>query len=174
MKQLTRSERTLALIVGVVAFILLNLLLVSHFVKRQTQLRADLLSKTAQLKALQVLFSEQSRWAARDSWVTQNQPKLANESGAGVQLLDQIKQIAKSNDVLIENPGWGAPEKSQYYRSVPVNIETKSSWPSLIAFLRSVQQPDQFLVFENANVQIDPGDPAMMRGKFKVARWCMP
>jgi len=174
MKQLTKSEKTLALIVGGFAFALLNLLLVSHFVKRQAQLRVDLAGKTGQLKALQVLFSERDRWIKRDTWLLEKQPKLANESGAGVQLLDQIKQIAKSNDVLLENPGWGAPEKTKYDRSVPVNLETKSSWPALIAFLRSVQQPDQFLVFENANVQIDPGDPAMMRGKLKVSRWYQP
>jgi Tfp pilus assembly protein PilO len=174
MKQLTKSEKSLAIIVGAVAFVLLNLLFVSGFVKHQAQLRADLSGKAGQLKALQVLFSERDRWIRRDEWLRQKQPKLANESGAGVQLLDQIKQIAKSNDVLLENPGWGAPEKSQFYRSVPVNIETKSSWPALIAFMRTVQQPDQFLVFEAANVQIDPGDPSMIRGKFKVARWYLP
>jgi len=174
MKQLTRSEKNLALVVGAVAFVLLNTLLVSNFVKQQAQFRADLSGKTGQLKALQMLFVDRDRWIRRDDWLRQKQPKLANESGAGVQLLDQIKQIAKSNEVLIENPGWGASEKLQFYRTVPVSIETKSSWPALIAFLRTVQQPDQFLVFENANVQIDPGDPAMMRGKFKVARWYLP
>ena len=174
MKQLTRSEKTLSVVVGTVFFILFNLLLVSHIVKRQAQLRIEITGKKTQLKALQVLFSERGKWITRDAWIREKQPRLANESGAGVQLLDQIKQIAKSNEVLLENPGWGAPEKTEFYRAVPVTIETKSSWPALIAFLRSIQQPDQFLVFESANVQIDPGDPAMMHGKFKVARWYLP
>jgi hypothetical protein len=34
-----------------------------------------------------------------------------------------------------------------------------------------VQQPEAFIVFENVNLAIDSGDPTMMRGKFKIARW---
>jgi len=174
MKQLTRSEKSLAITVGVIAFALLNIILISHFIKQQALLRADIAGKAGQLKALQVLFADRDRWNKRDEWLRQKQPKLVNESRAGVELVEQIKQIAKSNDVLPDKPDWGTPEKSQFYRSVPVNIETKSSWPALIAFLRSVQQPDQFIVFEAANVQIDPADPTMMHGKFKVAKWYLP
>ena len=174
MKQLTRSEKTLALMVGAVAFLLLNFILLSFFIKQQARLRAEALGKAGQLKTLLALYSERDRWIKRDAWIQEYQKKLSSESGADVPLMDQIKQIAKSNDVLLENPGWGVLEKSKFYRTVPVNIETKSSWPGLIAFLRGVQQPDQFLVFEAANVQIDPGDPAMIHGKFKVAKWYLP
>src|SRR5205823_6349612 len=102
------------------------------------------------------------------------QPKLVNEGSAGVELLDYVKSVAKKSDVVLENPAIGSPAKAQFYRSVPVNIETKSSWATLIRFLESIQQPEQFIVFETANVAIDPADPAMMRGKFKIARWYAP
>ena len=174
MKVLTKTEKSLSLIVGSLAFLLLNFLAGSYFLNEMARLQAAQAAKTSQLKTLQMLYSERDRWAKREAWLGKKQPKLENESRAGVELLEQIKQIAKGNEVLLENQAWGTLEKTAFYRSVPVTLETKSSWPELIAFLRTAQQPDQFLVFEKANVQIDPGDPARMRGKFTIARWYLP
>jgi len=174
MKALTRSEKTLSLVVGSLAFLLFNLLLGSFFLNQNARLHADFIAKSDELKKLQVLYSERDRWGKREGWLQKKQPKLENENRAGVELLDQVKQIAKSNEVLLDNPGLGVLDKKPFYKSVPVNIETKSSWPQLIAFLRSIQQPDQFLVLEKANVQIDSGDPSAIRGKFTVSRWYLP
>jgi Tfp pilus assembly protein PilO len=174
MKRLTRSETILAGTTGALVFLLLNFILLSNFFKGQARLRADIISKTGQLQALQTLVAEHELWNKREAWLLEKQPKLSNENSAAVQLLDQIKQVAKSNDVLLENPAIGSTDKTQFYRSVPVSIETKSSWSALIAFLRTLQQPDQFIVFENANIQIDAGDASLMHGKFKIARWCAP
>jgi hypothetical protein len=44
----------------------------------------------------------------------------------------------------------------------------------LVHFLYDAQQPDAFVVFESVNLIIDSGDPTMMRGKFKVAKWFTP
>jgi hypothetical protein len=43
-----------------------------------------------------------------------------------------------------------------------------------VRFLHDVQQPEGFVVFESVNLQIEPSDPTMMRGKFKIARWFAP
>ena len=32
----------------------------------------------------------------------------------------------------------------------------------------------QFIVFDSVNIMIDGSDQAMMRGKFKIARWFAP
>ena len=174
MKQMSAREKTLAAMVGAVVFVLVNLLLVSHFVKQRAALRTRYTSENMQWKALQVLFAERDLWAKRDAWVQEKQPKLGNEGSAGVQLLDQIKGVAKQFDIVLENPAIGTPAKGKSYRSVPVNIETKCSWEALIKFLAAIQKPDQFIVFESANIRIEPSDPSLMRGKFRIARWYAP
>ena len=162
------------MIIGSLAFLLFNLLLGSFFLNQKARLQADFIAKSTKLKNLQILFSERDRWNKREAWLQKIQPKLENESRAGVELLEQIKQIAKNNEVLLVNQGWGVLEKKEFYKSVPINFETKSSWPSLITFLRTVQQPDRFLVVEKADVKIDPGDPTQMHGNFTMARWYLP
>lgn len=171
MKTMTARERMLAGLVAGTVFVLLNLLLVSSFFKKQTLARVELANKTQEWNATQILYSERDLWTKRDAWLQQKQPKIGNEGSAGVQLLDYVKSIARRGDVVLENPAIGTPAKTATYRSVPVNIETKSSWPALIKFLQAMQQPDQFIVFETANVAIDPTDATMMRGKFRIARW---
>lgn len=174
MKQLTAREKLLATIVGGAFFALLNLVLITQFIKRQAAARIELASKTQEWESTQILFSERDLWSKRDAWLQAKQPKLTNEGSAGVQLLDSIKKVAKKTDVVLENPSIGSPIKTTLYRSVPVNIETKSSWSALIAFLQAMQQPEEFIVFESANIAIDAADASMMRGKFKIARWYAP
>jgi hypothetical protein len=113
---------------------------------------------------------ERPLWQKRDEWLQEHQPVLKNAAEAS-SLLDQLKQIAGKYEILIENPAIGSGETTPTHQAVFATIETKSPWPPLVHFLYDVQQPDSFVVFENVNLMIDSGDPTMMRGKFKIARW---
>ena len=167
-------ERTLAMIVGSIAAILINLLLFKFFFGHRQRLTDELNAKKAEIEALQVLYSEKEMWEQRGAWVEANQPKLAQESNAGVQLHDRVQELAKKHVVLLEAPVLGAAERRPNQTAVPFTFETKSPWPALIAFLHEAQSPEAFTVFESANIQKDPGDATQMRGKFKIARWYAP
>jgi len=174
MKQLSRREKTLAALVGAVVFVLLNLFLVSAFVKKSASLRAEFVLKRNSRDAMQQMLTERPMWEQRDQWLNKTQPKLENESEAGVQLLDQIRDMARQRNVIVENQVIGSPAKTQWYRSVSVTLETRSSWQNLVDFLQNVQRPDQCVVFESANIQIDPNNATQMHGRFKIARWYAP
>jgi hypothetical protein len=171
---LSSREKVLALAVGGIVFLLLNLLLLGAFARRGIALRSELAQRRADWTAMQELLGEQGTWAARDAALTAKQPALANENAAGVELLDMIRVLAKKHDVTLENPVLGGVVAGQWYRSVPVSLDTHSSWPNLIAFLYALQGPDQFIVCEDANIQVDPGDQTKMVGHFKIARWYAP
>jgi hypothetical protein len=172
--QMSSRERTLALIVGVILAIFINLLLVKFFLGHRQRLTEELSAKKSEMEALQVLFSEKEMWEQRGAWLEAKQPKLTQESNAGVQLHDRVQELAKKHVVLLESPVLGAAERRPNQTAVTFTFETKSPWPALIAFLHEAQSPEAFTVFESANIQKDPGDPTQMRGKFKVARWYAP
>jgi hypothetical protein len=171
MKQLTNREKVLVGIVGGILFVMVNLFLVSRFMRNQTELRQMAAQKTQNLEKMEALCKQRDSWVKKDAWLTQNQPKLINQNSAGVQLLDLIKENAKRCDVVIDNVAIGVPAKKSNSISVPVSMDTKSSWESLIRFLTSVQQPNLFIVMEKASLQIDPADQTQMHGSFKIARW---
>lgn len=167
-------ERVLFGVVAGTVFLMVNLFGVSGFFKRQSVLKAEIVSKRSALESAQRLVSERGLWEQRDAWLKQAQPTLTNQGSAGVELLDHIKEVAKNHSVNVLNPALGSLDQSPVRKAISVSFETKSPWPALIEFLHELQQPDRFLVLEKAGLEIDPGDATQIRGTFKASRWYKP
>lgn len=172
--RLTPRERILLAAVAALVFGLFNLILFSWMLGRDSDTRAALRAKRSEIGSMKSILAERELWTARDGWIDAHQPKLANPEQAGVRLLDEIKEAARANDVLLESPELGSVETGASRRSVTVQVAAKSSWPGLIKFMHALQQPDRFIVFETANLQLDPGNPARMACRFKIAKWYAP
>ena len=172
-QRMNPRERMLAWIVAGALIVLLNVVILSWLFGALGRARTDLAARKA-ARAEQALFvKERDLWIKRDQWIRKHQPTLKNPAEASV-LLDQLKQIAGKYNVLIQNPAIGSGETTPNHQTVFASIETKSPWPPLVHFLYDVQQPDAFIVFENANLAVDSSDPTVMAGKFKIARWFAP
>jgi hypothetical protein len=159
---------------GGVVLVLLNLLLMSAFARKSAALRADLADRRATWANMQALIGEEGQWSTRDNVLTSKQPRLTNENAAGVDLLNTIRAMARQHNVTPENEVFGGVTKNQWCRSVPVMLDTHSTWPDLVAFLYALQKPDQFIVCESVNLTVDPADQTKMLGHFKIARWFAP
>ncbi|MCX6968423.1 MAG: GspMb/PilO family protein [Verrucomicrobia bacterium] len=171
MNRLTSRERALIFLVAAVLFAVGNWALLTSLKNRHARLKADLVQKQAEIQSMKLLLAESEQSASRQAWLSAKQPRLTNPEQTRVQLLEQIKEAARANDVLLESPELGDLEVQGAYRSVSVQVATKSSWASLVKFLHAMQQPDRFIVFETATVQIDPGNASRMSCKFKIAKW---
>jgi hypothetical protein len=173
LQRMNRRERILAGMVALVVFFLANLFLWSWLFHATEDSRAEVVKQKQRHTEQTVLLRESDLWTNRDKWLHEHQPAFHGASDASA-LLDQLKQVASKHSVLIENPAIGSTATTGNYQSVSVSIETKSQWPPLVHFLYDVEAPDAFMVFESANIAIDPSDPTQMRGKFKLARWYAP
>jgi hypothetical protein len=166
-------ERKLAWIVAGALFLLVNLLVWSKLFSSLATAQAELALRKAARSEQSVYMKERDLWARRDQWLKKHQPTLKSAVEAST-LLDQVKEIGGKHNVLIEKPAIGAGDSASDHQSVFASFETKSPWPPLLRFLFDVQQPESFVVFESVQLQIEPSDPTMMRGKFKIARWFAP
>jgi hypothetical protein len=171
--QMNPRERKLAWMVAGAIFLLINLLIWSKLFSILGEARSELALRKATREEQSVYIKEKDLWARRDQWLKQHQPTLKSAVEAST-LLDQMKEVAGKHNVLIEKPAIGAGDSTWDHQSVFASFETKSPWPPLVRFLFDVQQPDSFVVFESVQLQIDNADPAMMRGRFKIARWFAP
>lgn len=172
-QRMNQRERMLALGVGGVLFLLVNLFAWSTLLGALHTAREELAARQSARKEQVVFLQERKMWEKRSEWLKKTQPALKSPVEAST-LLDQVKQIAGKHNVLIENPAIGSGDSTANYQAVFATIETKSPWPPLVQFLYDVQKPESFVVFESVNLAIDSADPAMMRGKFKIARWFAP
>lgn len=172
-EKMNRRERLLSASIAGVLFLLLNLFIWSWLFGMAGRARTELAAQRAARKQQSIYLKEKNLWAKRDQWLQQKQPALKNAAEAST-FLDQLKQIAGKYKILIENPAIGSGETTPTHQAVFASIETKSPWPPLVHFLYDVQQPEAFVVFDSVNLIIDSGDPTMMRGKFKIAKWFVP
>lgn len=170
-RTLSAREKTLATIVGAVVFVFVNIMAIDWCWKTVSRLRAGIASKSKQLQMVRTLAGDLAFWEKRDAWLQASQPQLANADTAGVELLNQVKELAKKHGVLLEKPEIHLPERRPDYVSISVEVETKSAWKPLIDFLHELQRPDRFIALESTNLKIDPADPTQMRGRFRIARW---
>jgi hypothetical protein len=169
--RMSQRERLLAALVGGVVFLLLNIFIWSWLLGAIGRAHAELATRQSLRKEEAVFLKERDLWAKREQWLQQHQPVFKGAGEASTLLDQQLRPIAAKYNVLIENPQIGSGESTPNHQTVWASIETKSPWPPLVHFLYDVQQPEAFIVFENVNLAIDSGDPTMMRGKFKIARW---
>ena len=172
-QRMNQRERRLVLIVAGALFLLINLVIWSKLFGVLGNARTEFALRKATRDEQDVYIKERDLWTRRDQWLKQHQPTLKSAVEAST-LLDQVKQIAGKHNVLIENPAIGAGDSTPDHQSVFASFETKSPWPPLVHFLFDVQQPEAFVVFESVQLQVDSGDPTLMRGKFKIARWFVP
>ena len=172
-QRMNPRERKLAWMVAGTIFLLINLLVWSSLFSTLSTAQAELALRKATRLEQSIYMKERDLWARRDQWLKKNQPTLKSAVEAST-LLDQVKEIAGKHNVLIERPAIGAGDSAPDHQSVFASFETKSPWPPLLRFLFDVQQPESFVVFESVQLQVDPSDPTMMRGRFKIARWFAP
>lgn len=173
---MTQREKILVGIVGTVVAVLVNLFLINFFLKNHRQLRSDLENKKVQMAGLKQLLADRELWAKRDAELRASQPKLENQATAGVHLLDHVREVAKKHSVLIkpETLTIGTPERRPECISVPLNIETMSTWKALINFVLELQGEKKFIVLESANFRKDASDQTQMNAKLRIAKWYAP
>ncbi len=169
-QRMNPRERVLSLVIAAVLVLLINLFIWNSLLGALRNTRKELAARQSLRAQQNVFLRERKMWQKRAEWLSTQQPVMKSPVEAST-LLDQVKQAAAKHNVLIENPAIGASDSTPNYQAVFASVETKSPWPPLVQFLYAVQQPENFVVFENVNLQIDSGDPTVMRGKFKIARW---
>ena len=101
-------------------------------------------------------MAEKPMWDQREAWLQAKQPQLTtSEDVAANQLLDRVKEVAKKNAVQISSPVLRPAAHQPDYSAISVDLETTSTWPSLIGFMKELQGPEQFIVLEGVNLKID-------------------
>ena len=172
--QLTQREKVLSMAVGSAAFLFVNFFVVDLFLKNKAALDVGIARNKAQLTATRTRFAEKAIWQEREAWLVSKQPKITNEDSAGVQLLEQVNKLASAQNVVLENPVIRPASRRPEVTAISVEVGLKSPWKSLVPFMSALQQPDQFMVLEKANLKIDAKDQTQMEARFTVAKWYAP
>lgn len=178
--EMNSRERTLAFLVGTIAVIFVTFFLVQFFLKQQRLLTQQLRTKKENLLSMRTLIAERDLWEQRDQWLHQHQPHIDNANSAGVNLLEEIKQIAQNHSLTPTDANIGQANPSlrnsgkPSFQPVGVSFKVKGKWEDLVDFLYDVQTPTNFLVFEKASLELDKDDKTQVSASLNVAKWFAP
>jgi hypothetical protein len=170
LSRMNPRERRLAFAVGGILFLLVNVLIWNALLGMSADARTQYADRRTERAAQEVYVAEEKMWQQRADWVKKNQPSSSNPA-EGSSLLTRVKEIAGRYNVQIEDPQIGPVENAPSHQSISVTFETKSGWEPLVHFLYDAQRPEAFAVFENVSLMVDPNDPTVMEGRFKLAKW---
>jgi Tfp pilus assembly protein PilO len=175
--QMNPRERTLAFLVGTVVAIFVTFFLVQFFLKQQRTLTQQIKIKTENLVSMRTLIAERDLWEQRDQWLSKHQPHIDNANSAGVNLLEEVKQIAQKHSLTPTDANIGQASATPRgsgkptFQPVGVSFKVKGKWEDLVDFLYDVQTPTNFLVFEKAALELDKDDKTQVSASVNMAKW---
>jgi len=173
--QMSQRERTLTLIVGGVLALLINVVVIKFFMTQHQVQRKAIVDTKAKIEDLNRRETERAMWAERDAWLTANLPDLGDDQVASRELGNVIKQIAQKHSVTLESPNPGVPSRGQpAYVALPYKLSAKAPWTPMFEFLRELQAPGQFIVFNPLTLKVDPADKTQLRAELTVTKWFAP
>ena len=172
--QMSQRERTLALLVGGVVALLINVVVIRFFITQHKTQSAAIAVTKGKIDALKKRETERTLWAERDAWITANLPSLGDEQVAQRELGNAIKEIAQKHSVTLESPNPAVPVRGQTYVSLPYKLSAKAPWTPMFEFLRELQGPGKFTVFNPLSLKVDATDKTQLRAELTVAKWFAP
>ena len=173
--QMSQRERTLALLVGGVVALLINVVVIRFFITQHKTQSAAIAVTKGKIEALKKRETERTLWAERDAWITANLPTLGDDQVANRELGNAIKEIAQKHSVTLESPNPGVPSRGQVtHIALPYKLSAKAPWTPMFEFLRELQGPGKFIVFNPLSLKVDPTDKTQLRAELTVAKWFAP
>lgn len=172
--QMSPRERTLALLVGGVLLLLVNLVLIRFFLQKRTEFLTGIASTQGKIAALNQRESQRALWAERDAWLTQGLPVLGDSQVANRELGEAVKEVARKHTVTLETPNPGVPNRTKEYTALGIKVSLKAPWTPMMDFLRELQAPGQFIVFDPLDLKVDAADKTQLRAEVTVTKWFAP
>src|SRR5215203_6796646 len=156
--QMSSRKRTLALLVGGVLFLLINVVLFKFFLAKRAEFQVGIASTQKKIADLKQRESQRTLWAERNAWMTQSLPVLGDTAVANRELGEAVKEVARKHTVTLETPNPGVPNKQKEYTDLGIRVSLKAPWTPLMDFLRELQAPGQFIVFDPLELKVDTAD----------------
>ena len=167
-------ERTLALLVGGVIALLVNVVIIKFFMGKKTEFQLSIAKTEGQIAQKKALESERAFWAERDAWLNANLPTFGDPLVANRELTKQLTELAKKHGVTLETPQNGVPSRQKEYVGLGVRVSGKGPWVPMMEFLRELQEPGQFIVFDPLDLKVDATEKTLLRADVTVTKWFAP
>lgn len=154
-----RTTRLLAALLGLSLLLLVSLVALTEHNKTMSRLRADQSALNARRDAHLLILADEERALARDKWLRENQPPLADAASASSALLDFVKQTAAEAGVTLSATKLLEPAEGPAGTEIGIEIQASTRFDSAVRLLHSLQAPEKFISAAKFSIKSDAEPP---------------
>jgi Tfp pilus assembly protein PilO len=170
LKNLSPRERQLALALGMVVFLIINLVFVPQLIgfnRTGKQKNAEL---KAQLQAAEGWVARKAYWNTRKDWLEKTTPSLNTARQDSANQLELLQKTAREFGLQITDINLLQLDPTEYYQPVGARLTVQGPWSGLVQFVSGLQNPELFDVIPRFSVKsADP--PPNVTCELEIQRW---
>lgn len=168
--KLNSRERTLALMLGLVLFLLLNLFFLPKLTAANRTARQKNTELKAQLTAAEGWVAKKNYWAEHKQWLDETEPVLNAAREESATQLEQLQAAAKANGLAISDIQLLQLDETEFYQPVGARLTISGPWPGVVKFIAGLQNPALFDVIPRFSMRSDQ-EPPNVRCELEIQRW---
>lgn len=170
LNKLNARERTLALLLGGTAFLLLNLLFLPRLTASNQAGKRKQAELKAQLGAAEGWVKNEAYWQERKKWLQETEPTLNAAREESATQLEELQATARKLGVQINGVELLQLPETEFYQPIGAKLTVSGPWPGLVEFVAKLQDPVEFDVIPRFSVK-SADEPPNVICEMEVQRW---
>jgi hypothetical protein len=163
LRKLTKSEKRLSTILLVALFATANFYGLSYLFDLMSSYSRDVSDLRNQEHSNEIWLREKDLWLNRQHWISATQPRI----------LESVINIAKANQLEIQEQSFGEILSTPNYQAVTVRLKLSGALQNVIKWLVQIQQPELFQAVTSFSLK-SANDPPTVSLELEIARWYAP
>lgn len=170
LKNLSPSERRLALISASTAFIVLNLIFLPRLTAGNHAARQKNTELKTQLTAAETWIAKEAYWAERKKWLEETEPELNAAREDSATQFEELQASARKFGLKLDEVQLLQLPETEFYQPIGARLMVTGPWPGLVQFVAALQDPQLFDVIPRFRIKSDQ-EPPNVQCEMEVQRW---
>jgi len=170
LKNFSPRERNLALALGTIVFLVLNLIFMPRLLAYTREARRKQAELQAKATAAKSWVEREAYWNRRKEWIEKTEPaaKAAREDSA--RQFEELQALARQYGLKIADVQLLQLDAAEFYHPVGARFAVSGPWPELVKFVSGLQNPDRFNVIPRFSVKSDD-PPPNVQCELEIHHW---
>lgn len=170
LKNLSPRERNLALALGSIAFLLINLVFMPQLLAYNKAAKHKHTELQAQVAAAKGWVAQKAYWTERKEWLEKTEPTVNAAREDSAAQFEELQASARQYGLKISDVQLLQLNPTEFYQPVGARLVVSGPWPGLVKFVSGLQNPELFDVIPRFSVKSDD-PPPNVQCELEIQRW---
>jgi hypothetical protein len=170
MTKISPREKLLAVMLGGIAFLLVNLFFLPTLLTANRLDRQKGAELRAELTAAQNWIKQGDYWREREEWLHKEEPTLTERGNASANQIENLQKLSRQNGLQLRDLQLLNLQEAQYYNPVGVRFTIVGPWSGVVRFMAALQGPTLFNVIPRITIR-SATEPSQVHCEMELQEW---